>query len=100
MATDSLPAHDPASSLPRWKGYTIEDLRYRRAVNQVKMEMAREQLRSKASKIANFQAFGLIKGNGILGQVLSGFSMLDYGILAFQGVKQVSRLYRLFKGRR
>ena len=32
MATDSLPPHDPASSAKRWSGYTIDDLRYSRAV--------------------------------------------------------------------
>lgn len=100
MATDSLPPHDPASSARHWHGYTIDDLRYRRAVNQVKIEMVREQLMAKASKVTNFQALSALGGNKLLGKVLSGFSMFDYGILAYQGVKQVTRLYRLFKGRR
>lgn len=100
MATESLPPHDPASSARRWNGYTIDDLRYRRAVNQVKTEMIREQLMSKVSRVTNFKALGALGGNKLLGKILSGFSMLDYGILAFQGVKQATRLYHLMKRRK
>ena len=100
MATDSLPPHDPASSAKRWSGYTIDDLRYRRAVNHVKMEMVREQLRSKAAKVSNFKMLDTFKSNRLIGKILSGFSMLDYGILAFQGVRQATRLYQFFKKRK
>lgn len=100
MATDSLPPHDPASSAKRWSGYTIDDLRYSHAVNHVKMEMVREQLMSKASKVTNFKMLDSLGGNKLLGKILSGFSMLDYGILAFQGVRQATRLYHFFKKRK
>jgi hypothetical protein len=31
------------------------------------------------------------------GKVLSGFSMLDYAVLAYQGARRIVGIYRLFK---
>ena len=55
---------------------------------------------SKASKVTNFKMLDSLGGNKLLGKILSGFSMLDYGILAFQGVRQATRLYHFFKKRK
>lgn len=100
MATDSLPHHDPASSASRWNGYTIDDLRYRRAVNQVKLEMTRRQLAAKVADATSLRPLGQLRGGRLLSRLLSGLSALDYGILAYQGAKQAIRIYRLFHHRR
>lgn len=99
MATKSLPHHDPASAAPRWNGYTIDDLRYRRAVNHVKIEMARQQLAAKVAGATSMRALGSLKGGRLLGRLMSGLSAFDYALLAYQGARQAVRLYRLFHRR-
>lgn len=99
MATESLPHHDPASSAPQWQGYTIDDLRYRRAVNHVRIEMTRRQLAAKVADATNLRSLGSHRGGRMLGRIFSGLSMLDYAILAYQGTRQVMRLYRLLRRR-
>jgi hypothetical protein len=93
MASNSNFAHETNE----WRGYTIDELRYRRALNQVKTEMARERIVAGASAFTDFSANGLLPRNKFWGKLLSGFSMLDYGIMAYQGAKRIVSIYRLFK---
>lgn len=89
-----VPSQLPVDGLKPWSGYTLDDLRYRRAVNHVKMEMERERLAASAQRIVNRSQEGF--SGGLMKKVFTGFSVLDYALLAFQAGKQIRRIYRLF----
>lgn len=90
-----VPSQLPVDGLKKWSGYTLDDLRYQRAVNHVKMEVERELLATSVHQIINRQQSGF--GGGIMKKMFTGFSVIDYALLAFQATKQIRKIYRVFK---
>ena len=90
-----VPSQQPVDGLKPWAGYTLDDLRYRRAVNQVKMEMERERFMARTTKIVNRQQN--MFGGGVVKKIFTGFSILDYAMLAIQTGKQIRKIYRFFR---
>lgn len=90
----NVPSQQPVDGLDKWAGYTLDDLRYRRAVNHVKMEMQRERLATAFQRFSALQRQGV--GSGIMKKVFTGFSIVDYAVLALQTTRQIKKIYRLF----
>lgn len=90
-----VPSQLPVVGLKKWSGYTLDDLRYQRAVNHVKMEVKREKLTSAAHQIMTRQQSGF--AGGMMKKVFTGFTIVDYALLAFQATKQIRKIYRVFK---
>ena len=91
---NKVPSQLPADGLKKWSGYTLDDLRYQRAVNHVKMEVERERLATATHQIINRQQSGL--GGGIMKKMFTGFTVIDYALLAYQATRQIRRIYRMF----
>lgn len=69
-----------------WRGYTLDELRFQRAVNLARLEIQKERL---AAHIHGVQSSsGLSGANGWLGRIFNSFSYFEYGILAFRLVKR------------
>jgi len=96
MASNKLPPTSICEDSRQWKGLTLEDIRYRRAINHVKMEIEKERLLSQTSQLVGNTTQGLMSSS-MARKMFSGFSYIDYGVLAFQVFKQVQRVYRLFR---
>jgi hypothetical protein len=79
-----------------WRGYTLDDLRYKRAVNHVKMEVAKERVMISVGKFTNFKTPSFASSK-LVGKIFSSFSVIDYLLIAFQTGKQVRKIFRLFK---
>lgn len=79
-----------------WKGLTLEDIRYRRAINHVRLEIEKERLMSATSQLVGNTTQGLFSSS-MARKLFSGFSYLDYGVLAFQVFKQSRKIFRLFR---
>lgn len=62
------------------RGYTIDELRYRRAFALAKYEMAKYQT---MEEVRRFRS-GFVSPSGWLGRIMGAFNYIDYGILAFQ----------------
>ncbi len=87
----------PEDGLEKWRGYSLADLRYQRAINHVKMEMERERLGNRMAKLNDMKVSLNLPGSGILHKIFAGFSILDYAILAITTGKQIRKVYRFFK---
>lgn len=77
---------------PDWKGYDIEELRYRRAFVMARMEIEKERMTASARSL-----YGNTAGqssSGIMGKLLGSLSYIDYGVLAFRLGKRVFSLFR------
>lgn len=82
-----------AKSKP-WKGYTLDEIRYRIALNRICIDVEKERLMS----VANSLTAGNItvsSGTGMLKRMLNALSMMDYVIVM---IKLVKMLRSLIKG--
>lgn len=96
MAAKQLPPVSICDESREWKGLTLEDIRYRRAINHVKMEIEKERLMSETSQLVGNTTQGLFSSS-MARKLFSGFSYLNYGVLAFQVFRQFQKVYRLFR---
>ncbi len=78
-----------------WKGYTLDDLRYERAVALARLEIQKEKLAMSASEMRS--GVPGIAGGGILGKLMGSLNYLDYAILAFRTFRFVSKRFRSFR---
>lgn len=79
----------------KWNGYTIDELRYMRALSVVKCEMQKEKLISSVALIKQNTAL-LLKPNsrsGYVGKLLSAFDFFDYAFISFKLVRKLYRFY-------
>lgn len=82
------------TSQPEWRGYTLEELRYQRALAAIRCEIGSEKLKSSVANIQNG-----VKNNGLRSlffssNVLSGLKFADYLILGFKLSRLVSKLWK------
>ena len=81
---------------PEWQGYSLNDLRYQRAVTLARLEIAKEKLVMQGEDIRS----GAMSGTGVrglLGKVMSNLSYLDYILLAFRMGRTISRAFKGFR---
>lgn len=90
-----LPPHTE-SDTAQWKGFTIDELRYRRAYMLARCELAKGQLMRSAHEAK--QGMPLSGGShGIMGKLLGSLNYLDYALIAF---RIGSKLFKLTRRRR
>lgn len=77
---------------PKWRGYSIDELRYRRAFTMARLEIARERLTATSRRI--YGGYGMPATSGIIGKLFGSLNYVDYAVLAFRLGK---RVYSLFK---
>ncbi len=87
----------PDDGLEKWKGYSLSDLRYQRAINHVRMEMERERIANNMKHLQNMKNKLPFAGTGFLQKVFTGFSVFDYALLAITAGKQIRKVYRFFR---
>lgn len=82
---------------PNWQGYTLDELRYQRALVSARVEIQKERLLNQTNALRG--TFGQLKPSGIWGKLFSSLSVIDYGILAFRTVRRVSSMVRSIRGK-
>ena len=71
-------------------------MRYQRALNHVRIEVEKERIMSKTSQMYNRSAAMTLSTGNLFKKLSTGFSVLDYALLAFQAGKQIHKIYRFF----
>lgn len=95
----------PAASLPHeheFKGYSMDELRYQRALLLVRREFVREKALKETRKIREQLPFvgsghSSAQPSGLIGKVMKGLSFADYFILAVQALRIGRKLSSKFK---
>lgn len=77
-----------------WKGYTLEELRFQRAVNSARLEIQKERIATQFNELQTSTGIG---GSGWIGRIFSSFSYLEYGVLAFRLVSRAISTFKKFK---
>ena len=87
-----------------FKGYTMEELKYQRALLLIKREFLREKALRETKKIKS--QIPLLNGqsglssfpvNGIMGKMMKGLGFADYLVLGIQAVKIGKKIGSLFR---
>lgn len=85
---------------PEFKGYTMSDLRYRRALIAVKRDFTSAALVNDINKIKNrkffFNGKSFAGDNTWLGKALSGLNYFDYVVLAISTFSSLKKFFSLF----
>lgn len=87
-----------------FKGYTIEELRYQRALVALQKEFCKSKVLHNADKIRNRKLIGdsdgsskIAKFGSIAGKVLTGLNYLDYVMLGISLFGSGKKIYKFFK---
>lgn len=87
-----------------FKGYSMDELRYQRALVALKKEFLKEKalkqtetIKEQLPLINGKMPSGKISGSGVMGKILKGLSFADYLLLGFQGVRIVKKIGTIFK---
>ncbi len=91
-----LPPHNTESENAEWKGFTIDELRYRRAYLLARCELSKDQMmRAMGEAKQGLPLSGA--SHGIMGKILGSLNYLDYALIAF---RIGSKLFKLTRHRR
>lgn len=78
-----------------WRGYSLEELRYRRALNEVAIAIEKDKLMRQVSEtLPRNEA-----GSSMLSRAIGALTYMDYVIIAFKLMTRMSKLYRAWKRR-
>ncbi len=77
---------------PKWRGYSIDELRYRRAFTMARLEIAKERLTTTSRRL--YGGYGMPATSGIVGKLFGSLNYVDYAVLAFRLGKIVYSLFR------
>lgn len=86
-------------------GYTLQELRYQRALASLKKEFAKEKALAELNAIKKKTALGRLSGKvsnfgktgGLLPKVLSSLNYADYAMLGFSVFSTVRKVWKFFK---
>lgn len=78
-----------------WHGYSLEELRYRRALNEVAIAIEKDKLMRQVSETLPRNE----TGTSMLSRAIGALTYMDYVILAFKLMTRAARLYRTLKRR-
>lgn len=74
-----------------WKGYDLDQLRYRRAYVLARSEIERIRLMSRYESLRS--GLPSIKTSGVASRMLKGLSYMDYAFLAYKAVTKAMKLF-------
>lgn len=81
---------DFTSDPSEWKGYDIDQLRYRRAYLLARCEIEKMKLTARAT--AAKDGIPTLKSSGIASRMLRGLNYMDYAFLAYKVVTKIMKL--------
>ncbi len=96
MSTKMKKLH-PAMSVPKkdWKGYTLSELRFQRALTLVRMDMASERLK-RSSQIFDTHLNQVVAGNIFL-RLFSNINFAEYAAIGIRTLRTVVRFWQAFR---
>lgn len=103
----AIPESVSAEEKQKFGGYTLEDIRYRRALVALQKEFARQKIVGSTKKISRHSPFSkdytpahggsLGKAGAIAGKLLTGLNYMDYVILGFSIFNSGKKIFKFFR---
>lgn len=89
---------------PQFEGYTLDDIRYRRAVLALRKEFAREKLVEDYDGLRHWSPFSqdgkgkkMSKAGSLAKKLVGGLNYLDYAMIGFSLFSSVRKMIGFFK---
>lgn len=79
----------------KWRGYSLDELRCRRALNEVEIAVEKDKLIRRVSWASPLNETGI----SMLAKAIEALSYMDYVIIAFKLATRMAKLYRALKRR-
>lgn len=76
-----------------WNGYSLDELRYQRAVTMARIEIEKEKLAVGIDDLRQGIPF-VGGGRGLLSKIAGSLNYIDYAMLAFRAFRSASKLFR------
>lgn len=90
-----------------FKGYTIEELRYQRALVALQKEFCKSRVLHKIDKMRNRKILGdgggsskLARVGSLAAKIFSGLNYLDYAMIGMSVFGSGRKIYKFIKGKR
>ena len=74
-----------------WKGYNLEQLRYQRALNMARREIATQQINTLGKELSNGTIL-TANNQSLLTKIISSLNYLDYGVMAWNIFSRMRRI--------
>lgn len=87
----ALTSHDAARHADNWRGYTLEELRYRRAYVDARRELERERI---AYNLSNWRQHTASAAGTTLKRIGTAIPAVNYAVAAVGVGMKVMRLFR------
>lgn len=78
-----------------WQGYTMDEMMYQKAFLLARMEVSKTKLMNQVADLRS--GFPGVASGSIWSKLLSGFSYVDYAVVAFKIGSKVVRLIRTLR---
>lgn len=86
-----------------FKGYTMDELRYQRALIALKREYSKDSILESVEKLQKNSPFSdngqrsLAKNiGGVAGKIVGGLNYLDYALIGFSAFASIRKIFRFF----
>ncbi len=76
-----------------WKGMTLDEIRYARVINEMRILMSKERLSGSTQNLVNGNIFSS-RSRSMVGRMLGALSWLDYGLIAIRLTSKFSNILR------
>lgn len=105
----NVPATISDENKSEFKGYSLEDLRYRRALVALQKEFAKSKILSASHKLQSFSPFSRNFGEGksnvgkvgaIAQKLISGLNYLDYAMIGYNVFTSGKKILNIFRKKR
>lgn len=98
-STSPYPKPQSSSRLPEWRGYTLDEIRYRRVLVGARMEIEKYKLSTYYRDFKERNPFFGGSGEsgrsrGIFSRIMGAFTYTEYAIMAFKLFRRVIPLFR------
>lgn len=94
----------------KFKGYSLEELRYQRALVMLQREFAKEKITTKMRRIANGKILssgsatskgsGLMRAGSLASKILTGLNYADYVMIGFSAFGTIRKVVSFFTRRK
>ena len=103
---EKKPAETTAPEQKDFKGYSLEDLRYQRALVALRKDFAKSKMIHNIDKARKHRLGGesgsskIARAGGIAAKLFSGLSYLDYAMLGMSLFSSGRKIYSFFRGKK
>lgn len=103
VRTDDIKVDEPL----KFKGYSLEEIRYQRALVMLRREFAKQKINAKVSSIKKnnilsgspsaSKASGFMRAGSVAAKIVNGLSYMDYVMIGFSAFGTVKKVVSFFR---